>query len=81
MVCRSGFYGKIGVFLNLRVEKNAPFRYTRQKGAFYEIGLTNQKKTTDIWFDEKNSIIHINYTQYGFEKQVDHIQPTAPHSL
>ena len=30
-----------------------------QKGAFIRTGLTKQEKTTDIWFDEKDPLIHI----------------------
>ena len=30
-----------------------------QKGACMRIGLTKQEKTTDIWFDEKDTLIHI----------------------
>ena len=30
-----------------------------QKGAFMRTGLTKQEKTTDIWFDEKDPLIHI----------------------
>ena len=30
-----------------------------QKGEFMRTGLTKQEKTTDIWFDEKDPIIHI----------------------
>ena len=30
-----------------------------QKGEFMRTGLTKQEKTTDIWFDEKEPLIHI----------------------
>ena len=30
-----------------------------QKGACMRTGLTKQEKTTDIWFDEKDPLIHI----------------------
>ena len=30
-----------------------------QKGEFMRTGLTKQEKTTDIWFDEKDPLIHI----------------------
>ena len=38
-------------------------------------GLTKQEKTTDIWFDEKDPLIHIRTHNTAFEKASACIQP------
>ena len=38
-------------------------------------GLTKQEKTTDIWFDEKDPLIHIRTHNTDLKKQAD--SPTA----
>ena len=34
-------------------------------------GLKKQEKTTDIWFDEKDPLIHIPHPQHRLEEQAD----------
>ena len=41
-----------------------------QKGEFMRIGLTKQEKTTDIWFDEKNPLIHIRTHNTDLKKRL-----------
>jgi len=54
---------KIAVFPKSRAGENSrkmPLLCDRgQKGEFMRTGLTKQEKTTDIWFDEKEPLIHI----------------------
>ena len=38
-------------------------------------GLTKQEKTTDIWFDEKDPLIHIRTHNTDLKKQADRLQP------
>ena len=38
-------------------------------------GLTKQEKTTDIWFDEKDPLIHIRTHKHRLEKASACIQP------
>ena len=41
-----------------------------QKGEFTRTGLTKQEKTTDIWFDEKDSLIHIRTHNTDLKKRL-----------
>ena len=41
-----------------------------QKGEFMRTGLTKQEKTTDIWFDEKNPLIHIRTHNTDLKKRL-----------
>ena len=41
-----------------------------QKGACMRTGLTKQEKTTDIWFDEKDPIIHIRTHNIALKKRL-----------
>ena len=41
-----------------------------QKGEFMRTGLTKQEKTTDIWFDEKDSLIHIRTHNTDLKKRL-----------
>ena len=54
---------KILIFPKSRAKKNTRkmplLRNRGQKGEFMRTGLTKQEKTTDIWFDEKDPLIHI----------------------
>ena len=63
MYRRSVFYLKILIFPKSRAGKNTRkmplLRNRGQKGEFMRTGLTKQEKTTDIWFDEKDPLIHI----------------------
>ena len=40
-------------------------------------GLTKQEKTTDIWFDEKDPLIHIRTHNTALKKRLLAVQPTA----
>ena len=40
-------------------------------------GLTKQEKTTDIWFDEKDPLIHIRTHNTDLKKRLACIQPPA----
>ena len=43
-----------------KTPEKCPYSVTgAQKGACMRTGLTKQEKTTDIWFDEKDPLIHI----------------------
>ena len=43
-----------------KTPEKCPYPVTgAQKGEFMRTGLTKQEKTTDIWFDEKEPLIHI----------------------
>ena len=41
-----------------------------QKGEFMRTGLTKQEKTTDIWFDEKDPLIHIRTHNTDLKKRM-----------
>ena len=41
-----------------------------QKGEFMKTGLTKQEKTTDIWFDEKDPLIHIRTHNTDLKKRL-----------
>ena len=41
-----------------------------QKGEFMRTGLTKQEKTTDIWFDEKDPLIHIRTHNTDLKKRL-----------
>ena len=41
-----------------------------QKGAYMRTGLTKQEKTTDIWFDEKDPLIHIRTHNTNLKKRL-----------
>ena len=41
-----------------------------QKGEFMRTGLTKQEKTTDIWFDEKDPLIHIRTHNTALKKRL-----------
>ena len=41
-------------------------------------GLKKQEKTTDIWFDEKDPLIHIRTHNTDLKKQADRVQPPLP---
>ena len=41
-----------------------------QKGEFMKTGLTKQEKTTDIWFDEKDPLIHIRPHNTALKKRL-----------
>ena len=41
-----------------------------QKGAYMRTGLTKQEKTTDIWFDEKDPLIHIRTHNTDLKKRM-----------
>ena len=41
-----------------------------QKGEFMKTGLTKQEKTTDIWFDEKDPLIHIRTHNTALKKRL-----------
>ena len=41
-----------------------------QKGACMRTGLTKQEKTTDIWFDEKDPLIHIRTHNTNLKKRL-----------
>ena len=40
-------------------------------------GLTKQEKTTDIWFDEKDPLIHIRTHNTDLKKRLACIQPAS----
>ena len=74
MVHRGGFYLKIPISPKSRAGKN-PSKYpscqTRaQKGEFMRTGLTKQEKTTDIWFDEKDPLIHVRTHNTDLKKRL-----------
>lgn len=57
------FHREIGIFPKSRAEENTPkmplLREINKKGALMKTGLTKSQKTTEIFFDEKDSMIHI----------------------
>ena len=51
--------------------EKSPYCATRaQKGEFMRTGLTKQEKTTDIWFDEKDHLIHIRTHNTDLKKRL-----------
>ena len=40
-------------------------------------GLTKQEKTTDIWFDEKDPLIHIRTHNTDLKKRLARLQPAS----
>ena len=40
-------------------------------------GLPKQKKTTDIWFDEKDPLIHIRTHEYRLEEAACRLLPSS----
>jgi len=51
--------------------KKCPYCVTgAQKGEFMRTGLTKQEKTTDIWFDEKDPLIHIRTHNTALKKRL-----------
>ena len=44
-------------------------------------GLTKQEKTTDIWFDEKDPLIHIRTHNTALKEASACIQPPLPGNL
>ena len=65
---------KIAVFPKSRSGENSrkmPLLCDRgQKGEFMRTGLTKQEKTTDIWFDEKDPLIHIRTHNTDLKKRL-----------
>jgi len=65
---------KIAVFFKSRAGENSrkmPLLCDRgQKGEFMRTGLTKQEKTTDIWFDEKDPLIHIRTHNTDLKKRL-----------
>ena len=65
---------KIAVFPKSRSGENSrkmPLLCDRgQKGEFMRTGLTKQEKTTDIWFDEKDPLIHIRTHNTALKKRL-----------
>ena len=51
-------------------EKCPYFVTGAQKGEFMRTGLTKQEKTTDIWFDEKDPLIHIRTHNTDLKKRL-----------
>ena len=76
---RAVFIVKNAVFSSQEPEKTpekCPYCVTgAQKGACMRTGLTKQEKTTDIWFDEKDPIIHIRTHNIALKKASACIQP------
>lgn len=64
---------KILIFPKSRAKKNTrkcPYCVTgAQKGELMRTGLTKQEKTTDIWFDEKDPLIHIRTHNTDLKKR------------
>ena len=54
-----------------KTSEKCPYCVTRaQKGACMRTGLTKQEKTTDIWFDEKDPLIHIRTHNTALKKRL-----------
>ena len=54
-----------------KVPEKCPYPVTgAQKGACMRTGLTKQEKTTDIWFDEKDPLIHIRTHNTALKKRL-----------
>jgi uncharacterized protein YeaO (DUF488 family) len=72
---RAVFIVKNAVFPKSRAEENTrkmPLLRNRgaEKGACMRTGLTKQEKTTDIWFDEKDPLIHIRTHNTNLKKRL-----------
>ena len=74
--CIAGAFsiGKSPFFPSQEPEKTpekCPYCVTgAQKGEFMRTGLTKQEKTTDIWFDEKDPLIHIRTHNTDLKKRM-----------
>ena len=54
-----------------KTPEKCPYPVTgAQKGEFMRTGLTKQEKTTDIWFDEKDPLIHIRTHNTALKKRL-----------
>ena len=54
-----------------KIPEKHPYCVTgAQKGEFMRTGLTKQEKTTDIWFDEKDPLIHIRTHNTDMKKRL-----------
>ena len=54
-----------------KIPEKCPYPVTgAQKGACMRTGLTKQEKTTDIWFDEKDPLIHIRTHNTALKKRL-----------
>ena len=54
-----------------KTPEKCPYPVTgAQKGEFMRTGLTKQEKTTDIWFDEKDPLIHIRTHNTDLKKRM-----------
>ena len=54
-----------------KTSEKCPYCVTRaKKGACMRTGLTKQEKTTDIWFDEKDPLIHIRTHNTDLKKRL-----------
>ena len=54
-----------------KTPEKSPYCVTgAQKGEFMRTGLTKQEKTTDIWFDEKDPLIHIRTHNTDLKKRL-----------
>ena len=54
-----------------KTPEKCPYCVTRAwKGACMRTGLTKQEKTTDIWFDEKDPLIHIRTHNTDLKKRL-----------
>ena len=54
-----------------KIPQKCPSLQTRaQKGAFMRTGLTKRETTTDIWFDEKDPLIHIRTHNTDLKKRL-----------
>ena len=71
---RAVFIVKNAVFPKSRAGENTrKMPLLRNRGAerrVYETGLTKQEKTTDIWFDEKDPLIHIRTHNTALKKRL-----------
>ena len=75
MVRRGGFYLKIPIFPKSRAgkipSKMPPLsKRGRRKESLCEQGFPSKKKVTDIWFDEKDPLIHIRTHNTDLKKRL-----------
>ena len=74
MVRRGGFYLKILIFPKSRAGKNTrKMPLSPNEGAerrVYANRASKQKKVTDIWFDEKDPLIHIRTHNTDLKKRL-----------
>ena len=83
MVRRGGFYLKIPIFPKSRAGKipsqNAPLsKRGRRKESLCEQGFPSKKKVTDIWFDEKDPLIHIRTHNTDLKKRLAPMPSSTP---